>query len=116
MIAPTSVSSRFSARPNTPPGNSIISFSITSLRPSIFATPSPISRTVPTFDFVVVVFRLEICDSISCRSELINGRRARGSNRGGEAVQAVVDTSIPDIAAELDAQAANQIAIHAKVG
>src|ERR1041385_8412005 len=64
-IAPTSVSSRLSARPYTPFGNSIISLSITSLRPSMRATPSPVSRTMPTLLLVVVVFSLPILVSIS---------------------------------------------------
>src|SRR4030095_12264409 len=64
-IAPTSVSSRLSARPYTPFGNSIISLSITSLRPSTRATPSPVSRTMPTLLLVVDVFSSSIFDSIS---------------------------------------------------
>src|SRR6201989_3000783 len=64
-IAPTSVSSRLSARPYTPLGNSIISLSITSLRPSTRATPSPVSRTTPTLLLVVDVFSPSIFDSIS---------------------------------------------------
>src|SRR3954453_8831554 len=64
-IAPTSVSSRLSARPYTPFGNSIISLSITSLRPSTRATPSPVSRTIPTLLLVVDVFSSSIFDSIS---------------------------------------------------
>src|SRR4030095_9522575 len=64
-IAPTSVSSRLSARPYTPLGNSIISLSITSLNPSTRATPSPVSRTIPTLLLVVDVFRSSIFDSIS---------------------------------------------------
>src|SRR5215470_6340877 len=64
-MAPTSVSSRFNARPNTPFGNSIISFSITSLSPSIRATPSPVSRTTPTLLLVVDVFSPSIFVSIS---------------------------------------------------
>src|SRR5262249_57289530 len=62
---PTSVSSRFNARPNTPFGNSIISLSMTSLKPSIRATPSPVSRTTPTLLLVVAVFSPSIFVSIS---------------------------------------------------
>src|SRR6266436_3145069 len=49
MITPTSVSSRLSASPVMPWPRSIISFNIASARPSIRATPSPISRITPTF-------------------------------------------------------------------
>src|SRR4026209_49057 len=48
-----------------PLGNSIISLSITSLRPSMRATTSPVSRTTPTLLLVVDVFRSSIFDSIS---------------------------------------------------
>src|SRR5271170_5887312 len=71
MIAPTSVSSRLSARPVTPLPKSSISLSIVSVRPSIFATPSPISRTTPTFCFAVAAFAPLICASISCNRLLI---------------------------------------------
>src|SRR5262249_20414282 len=63
--APTSFSWRLSASPSTPFGNSIISLSITSLRPSMRATPSPVSRTMPTLLLVVAVFSSPIFDSIS---------------------------------------------------
>ena len=39
----------FIASPITPPGNSIISLSMTPLSPSILATPSPTERMTPTF-------------------------------------------------------------------
>src|SRR3569833_1914750 len=65
MMAPTSVSSRLSARPTTPLPKSSISFSIASVRPSILATPSEISRTTPTFCLAAVVLTPAICASIS---------------------------------------------------
>ena len=45
---------------------SIISLSIASVRPSILATPSPISRMTPTFCLAAAVFAPAICASISC--------------------------------------------------
>ncbi len=71
-MAPTSVSSRFNASPTTPLPKSSISFSMASVRPSIFATPSPISRTTPTFWRATEVLMPEICASISCSKLLIN--------------------------------------------
>src|SRR6267142_799283 len=71
MIAPTSVSSRFSARPVIPFPKSSISFNIAPVRPSIFSTPSPISRTVPTFCLAVSVLTPAIWASISCNKVLI---------------------------------------------
>ena len=61
--------------PTTPFGNSMASLSITSLRPSMRATPSPTSRTTPTLLLVVVVLRLAICVSMSWRIVLMGGER-----------------------------------------
>ena len=47
MTAPTLCSSRFSATPRTPPGNSRSSWVMTEGRPSTWAMPSPASITVP---------------------------------------------------------------------
>src|SRR4051794_7826313 len=47
MTAPMLCSSRFSATPSTPPGNSRSSCVITEGRPSTWAMPSPASMTVP---------------------------------------------------------------------
>ena len=58
--------------PVMPSPKSSISFNIASVRPSIFATPSPISRTMPTFCFAVAVFAPVIWASISCNRLLIN--------------------------------------------
>ncbi|SHS69908.1 Uncharacterised protein [Mycobacteroides abscessus subsp. abscessus] len=44
---PTLRSSRFSATPSTPPGNSRSSWVITEGRPSTWAMPSPASETMP---------------------------------------------------------------------
>src|SRR4029077_9518011 len=84
-MAPTSASSRLSARPYTPLGNSIISLSITSLRPSTRATPSPVARTTPTFLLVVGVFSSSIFDSISSSMVLmvLNFRVRVEGVRGG---------------------------------
>src|ERR1017187_6477981 len=71
MIAPTSVSSRLSARPVTPLPKSSISLSIASVRPSILATPSEHSRTTPTFCLLTDVLTPAICASISCNKLLI---------------------------------------------
>src|SRR5688572_28934790 len=64
MIAPTSVSSRFNASPVTLFPKSSISFSIASVSPSILATLSPISRTIPTFCFAGEVLTPAICASM----------------------------------------------------
>ena len=50
---------------------SSISLSIASVRPSILATPSPISRMTPTFCLAAAVFAPAICASISCNRLLI---------------------------------------------
>src|SRR5262249_43820271 len=68
---PTSFWSRFSARPVIPWPRSIISFSIASVRPSIRATPSPISRMTPTFCLAVVAFTPAISASISIKRSAI---------------------------------------------
>src|SRR5581483_299010 len=71
MMAPTSVSSRLSANPVMPFPKSSISLSIASVRPSILATPSPISRTIPTFCLEAPVLTPAICASISCNNVLM---------------------------------------------
>src|ERR1041385_8464881 len=107
-MAPTSVSSRFNARPNTPFGNSIISLSITSLNPSMRATPSPVSRTTPTLLLVADVFSPAIFVSISSRMLLIISswcwlaRRSLGE--GGlklllKQVESIADGGLPHVAA-----------------
>jgi hypothetical protein len=52
-----------------------ISLSMVSVRPSILATPSPISRTVPTLVLAVAVFAPAIWASISCSKLLIGVRK-----------------------------------------
>src|SRR5277367_1700467 len=106
MIAPTSVSSRFKARPMTPLPKSSISLSMASERPSILATPSPISRTVPTFWRVTPVFKPEIWASISCNNVLINLVEFSGALQQGR--EAPLHRAIINIAAHLHADAANQ--------
>ena len=56
---------------STPPGNEIISLSITSERPSTLATPSPTSRTTPTLVFWTEAVTLAISFSSSWRMLLI---------------------------------------------
>src|SRR5580765_3904387 len=81
MIAPTSVSSRLSARPMTPLPKSNISLAIASVSPSIFATPSEHSRTTPTFCLLTCVFTPAICASISCNRLLISEFQCRFSDQ-----------------------------------
>src|SRR5437762_5991336 len=126
MMAPTSVSSRFSARPVMPLPKSSISLSIASVRPSIFATPSPISRTSPTFCLATDVLSPEIWASISCNRLLINSSfvvrgqlllsRPGNETTGGSKFfrqfgQAGADAAVVDVASHLHAQAADQFRI-----
>src|ERR1700744_4742100 len=113
-MAPTSVSSRLSARPMTPLPKSSISFNIAPVRPSIFATPSPISRTMPTFWRPTAVFTPEIWASISCNILLIN--RSVGVQLKGftQSFEARAHTSIVHITAHLDAQATQQRGVFGK--
>ena len=60
MMTPTSVSSRFNARPVMPLPKSSISFSMTSARPSTLAAPSPISRMTPTVFFPAAAFAQDL--------------------------------------------------------
>src|SRR6267154_721091 len=106
MMAPTSVSSRFSARPVMPLPKSNISLSMASVSPSILATPSPISRTVPTFCLAVAVFTPAICASISCNNVLIKFSKTFLQCR-----QPCLHAAVIDIAAYLNAQPANQSGI-----
>src|SRR5438045_6049260 len=128
MIAPTSVSSRLRARPVTPLPKSSISLSMASVRPSIFATPSPISRTVPTFSLATEVFTPAIWASISCSRLLINDQ---ASGDGSEAIgrapiaarpspdskfvrqlrQSGAHAAVVNVAAHLHAQTADQVRI-----
>src|ERR1051325_6420610 len=103
MMAPTSVSSRFRARPVTPLPKSSISFSMASVRPSILATPSPISRTAPTFCLPTDVLTPAIWASISCSRLLINSSKCLR-----QLAQPGADAAVIDVAAHLHAQAADQ--------
>src|SRR5215510_10900943 len=114
MIAPTSVSSKFKARPVTPLPKSSISLSIASVRPSIFATPSPISRTIPTFCFAAVVLTPAICVSISCNKVLIFLRYVRESKAFLKRGQAGLDAAIIDVAADFYPHPTDESAILAK--
>src|SRR6185503_16597916 len=115
MIAPTSVSSRLRARPVTPLPKSSISLSIASARPSILATPSEHSRTVPTFCFVTDVLTPAIWASISWRRLLISNyrfvRRFKKSHLLGQLVQPRPHAAVKHIAAHLHADSANQLRV-----
>ena len=104
---------------------SSISLSIASVRPSILATPSPISRTTPTFCLAGVVLTPAICASISCSRSAhmvspqtsIVGHRIRSGSRLNHARdlksfpprrQAALHAAVINIAAHLDAHAADQ--------
>src|SRR5438552_4071056 len=105
-MAPTSVSSRLSARPVTPLPKSSISLSIASVRPSILATPSPISRTLPTFCLATEVFTPAIWVSISRNRVLI-----KVSKSVRQLSQSRADAAVVNVAAHLHAQTADQILI-----
>src|SRR6266576_2510865 len=109
MMAPTSVSSRLSARPVTPLPKSSISLSIASVRPSILATPSPISRTLPTFCLATDVFTPAIWASISCNRVLI-----RVSKSVRQLSQPRADAAVVNVAAHLHAQTADQTLVLGK--
>src|SRR5215471_14604747 len=110
MIEPTSASSRFNAGPVTPFPKSSISLSFARVSPSILATPSPISRTVPTFCFVVVVLTAAISVSICSSnvaidfSPLVDGHSKSLLKRGEPRPYAAVI----DIAAYLDTHSTDQ--------
>src|SRR5438552_6952316 len=106
MMAPTSVSSRLGARPVTPLPKSSISLSMASVRPSILATPSPISRTVPTFCLATEVFMPVIWASISCNRVLIGFSKFIRQLR-----QPRANASVVHVAAHLHAQTADQFRI-----
>ena len=108
MIAPTSVSSRLRANPVTPPGNSIISFKATPERPSIFATPSPISRIRPVCFLVTSDFSFPISASISATIPLMFWLLTfwQDLGRPGERLQAPTDGRVPDITAHANSQTA----------
>src|SRR5438552_260471 len=108
-MAPTSVSSRLSARPVTPLPKSSISLSMASVRPSILATPSPISRTLPTFCRATEVFTPAIWASISCNRVLI-----RVSKSVRQLSQPRADAAVVNVAAHLHAQTADQILVLSK--
>src|SRR5690348_15112095 len=111
MIAPTSVSSRFNARPVTPCPKSSISLSLARVRPSTLATPSPISRTVPTFCFSVAVLTPAIWDSISCSRVAINVQVNRFNDELKtllEGSQPGLDAAIIDVATHLHAHASDE--------
>src|SRR3954468_20632978 len=123
MIAPTSVSSRFSARPVMPPPKSSISLSITSPSPSILATPSPISRIVPTVCLAVAALAPAICSSISVSRSTI-GHSLKPVRKPPKNVSPLpfrfqgcesgADTAVVDVAAHLDPDAADERGVLAK--
>ncbi len=90
----------------TPSPKSSISFSMASERPSILATPSPISRTVPTFCLVTPVFSPEIWASMSCNNVLmcLNYSLQTFLQR----LQASLDGAVVNVASHLDPHPAQQ--------
>src|SRR5262245_30343133 len=97
MTTPTSVSSRLRARPVMPWPRSIISLSMASARPSILATPSPISRITPTVFLAVAALAPAICSSIS-RSRLLIGPSAEALLQLG---QRAPHAAVVDVAGDL---------------
>src|SRR5262249_28437592 len=77
-------------------------------RPSILATPSPISRTTPTFCFAAPTLAPVIWASISCRRLLISGNGVCRLKTLFEGGKASLDAAVIDIAADFDPQAAEQ--------
>src|SRR5215470_11416578 len=116
MIAPTSVCSRFNARPVTPLPKSNISLSFARVRPSILATPSPISRSVPTFCLAVSVLTPAICASISWIKVAIKCHIwfRHHSKALLERSQTGLDAAIIDIAANTDAHSTEQRRVFAE--
>src|SRR5262245_11263244 len=108
MIVPTSVSSRFKTRPVTPSPKSSISLYIASARPSTLATPSPISRTTPTFCLVTAVFTPAICCSISCNKLLIGLVQTRDSKALLQRRQPGLNAAVVNIAPYADPDATDQ--------
>src|SRR5262249_1844915 len=125
MMTPTSVSSRLSARPVMPWPRSSISFSITSSSPSTRATPSPISRMMPTLRLIAAVLTPAIWRSRSCkRLAIFSPCRVRkdqayetvSSEELFERRQATLDAVVVHVAADLDAHAADECGIVAERG
>ena len=86
---------------------SSISLSIASVRPSILATPSPISRMTPTFCLAAAVLAPAICASISCSRSAI-GPHLDASKTVLQRRQPGPHAAVIDIAAHLDAHPADQ--------
>src|SRR5215472_5705164 len=85
---------------------------MTSLKPSIFATPSPISRTEPTLERVVSAFSPEMVVSSSCRIVLMFDRLKLFL----KLLEPVLDGSVPHIISDSYPQAAQEFRISPKLG
>src|SRR5688572_15354134 len=96
---------------------------MTSLRPSTLATPSPISRTMPTFDFDTEVLRAAISDSSSWRILLMTWRQVNRFSRCwsviklvGEALEPVFHAPVPHVAADADFHPPEKFRMHRELG
>ena len=83
-----------------------------SLRPSMRATPSPVSRTTPTLLLVVEVFSPAIFVSISSSMLLMIFVRLKLLL---QALEAIADAAVPDVAAHADAHSAEKRRIDDKL-
>src|SRR5262245_22676364 len=90
-----------------PRPKSSISLSITSARPSIRATPSPISRMTPTLCLRLADLAIAICASISCTRSIMGGR-CLSSQARRERVQPGPHTTVVDVATDLDPHAGDE--------
>src|SRR5687768_14953790 len=89
----------------TPLPKSSISLSLARARPSILATPSPISRTVPTFSFSVAALSPVMRASISCNTVVISFFSSKSRCKPGEAA---ANAAVIHVAADFDAQPADE--------
>src|SRR5262245_40511120 len=90
---------------------SIISLSIASVRPSIRATPSAISRMTPTFCLTVVALAPAISTSISVKRSAIcysPSNNCLDSKASFESGQSGPDAGVINVTAHFDAHASNQ--------
>src|SRR5689334_9388035 len=116
MTQPISRSSRFRARPRTPPWNSRSSLVIVDCRPSTRAMPSPVSRTRPTSSRVVSAVYDETYFSIASRISsgrivssvmvvapvLVRLRELLASERDAGGAQVVADGAVDDLVTDAD--------------
>src|SRR5215218_3576268 len=108
MMTLTSFSSRFNARPVMPWPKSSISLSMTSARPSTLATPSPISRMMPTLRLPAATLAPKICASISCTKSAIGHLTAEQLKIRLERRQPGPHAVVIHVAADFDPHAADE--------